>query len=46
LLFARTLAARAAPASICPKQVSGDGPSFGYVPALDALVSRIAVTLE
>ncbi|HYQ02792.1 MAG TPA: hypothetical protein VER96_29175 [Polyangiaceae bacterium] len=46
LLFARTLGARAAPASICPKQSSGDGPSFGYLPALDALVNRIAITLE
>jgi hypothetical protein len=34
------------PASICPKQSSGDGLSYGYVPALDALVSRIGVTLE
>ena len=46
LLFARTLGTRAAPASICPKQSSGDGPNFGYLPALDALVNRIAVTLE
>lgn len=46
LLFARALGTRAAPASICPKQSSGDGPSFGYLPALDALVDRIAVTLE
>ena len=46
LLFARALGTRAAPASICPKQSTGDGPSFGYLPALDALVNRIAATLE
>jgi len=46
LLFAHALGTRAAPASICPKQSTGSGPSFGYVPALDALASRIAVTLD
>jgi hypothetical protein len=46
LLFAHALGTRAAPASICPKQSTGSGPSFGYVPALDALLSRIAVTLD
>jgi hypothetical protein len=46
LLFAHTLGARAAPASICPKQTSGTGPNYGYVPALDALANRIAVTLK
>jgi len=45
LLFAHTLGARGAPASICPKQSSGSGPSFGYLPALGALADRIAVTL-
>ena len=46
LLFAHSLGDRAVAASICPKQSSGDGLSYGYVPALDALVSRIGVTLE
>jgi hypothetical protein len=46
LLFAQALAERAAPASICPKQSVGDGPSFGYVPALSALATRIGGTLQ
>jgi hypothetical protein len=48
LLLAQTLGDRATPASICPKvTVTGeDDASFGYVPALDALARRIAVTLK
>jgi hypothetical protein len=43
---AQALADRAVSASICPKQPNGDGPSFGYVPALSTLAARIGLTLE
>ena len=47
LLLARTLGSRAAPASICPKDAKVESSqSFGYVPALNALVNRLAVTLK
>jgi len=46
LLVAQALADRAVPASICPKQSTGKGASFGYVPALSALAQRIGATLE
>ncbi len=46
LLVAQALADRAVSASICPKQSTGDGASFGYVPALSALTQRIGATLE
>jgi len=46
LLFARALGTRAAPASICPKQSTGNGPRADYGPALDSLIGRIAKTLH
>jgi hypothetical protein len=47
LVFAQALGNRAAPASICPKVTSpASSASYGYLPALNALVDRIAVTLE
>jgi hypothetical protein len=46
LLFAQALGNRAAPGSICPKQSVGEGPSFGYIPALSGLANRIGVTLQ
>ena len=47
LLLAQTLAGRAAPASICPKDTSTESSAnYGYVPALNALVDRLAVTLK
>ena len=47
LLLARTLGARATPASICPREVlPASGANYGYVPALNALVDRLSVTLK
>jgi hypothetical protein len=47
LEFARALGDRATPASICPAQLTAPaGANFGYVPALNALADRIAVTLK
>lgn len=47
LTVARALAGRAVPASICPKNATqAAAASYGYVPALDALVDRLAATLE
>jgi hypothetical protein len=47
LLLARALGNRATPASICPKAVSSATSSnFGYVPALNALVTSIGSTLQ
>ena len=47
LLLARALGNRATPASICPKDAkTQSSANYGYVPALNALVDRIAVTLK
>jgi hypothetical protein len=47
LTVARALGNRAVPASICPRVSSPvTSPSFGYVPALGALATRIGVTLK
>ncbi|HET7543033.1 MAG TPA: hypothetical protein VFK05_24335 [Polyangiaceae bacterium] len=47
LRLARELGDRAAYGSICPKQTSDSArDSYGYVPALNALIDRIAVTLK
>jgi hypothetical protein len=47
LRVARALGARAAYGSICPKQTSdSSSQTYGYVPALNALIDRIAVTLK
>jgi hypothetical protein len=47
LRLARALGNRAAYGSICPKQTSDTArDSYGYVPALNALIDRIAVTLK
>jgi len=47
LRFGKALGARTAAASICPKDASDEASqSYGYVPALNALVDRIAVTLK
>jgi hypothetical protein len=47
LTVARALAGRSVPASICPKNATqAAAAGYGYVPALDALVDRLALTLE
>jgi hypothetical protein len=47
LTVARALGNRAVPASVCPRVSSPvTSPSFGYVPALNALVTRIGATLK
>jgi hypothetical protein len=47
LRFGKALGARTAASSICPKDTSDEASqSYGYVPALNALVDRIAVTLK
>jgi hypothetical protein len=47
LEFARALADRATPASVCAVQVTSPASAnFGYVPALNALADRIAVTVK
>jgi len=47
LEFARELGDRATPASICAAQVTAPASAnFGYLPALNALADRIAVTLK
>jgi len=47
LTFARQMGARAAPASICPSSLTDSaGSDYAYGPALDALVRRIASTIE
>jgi hypothetical protein len=47
LRFGKALGVRTAAASICPKNTSDDASqSYGYVPALNALVDRIGVTLK
>ncbi|MET0791940.1 MAG: hypothetical protein ABW061_10500, partial [Polyangiaceae bacterium] len=47
LRFGQALGARTAVASICPKDaLNEDSQSYGYVPALNALIERIALTLE
>ena len=47
LLVARALGSRATPASVCPKVTSpGTSPSYGYVPALSSLATRIGATLK
>ena len=47
LRVARALGARSAYGSICPKQTSDStSDTYGYIPALNALIDRIAVTLK
>jgi len=47
LRFGKALGVRTAAASICPKDTSDEASqNYGYVPALNALVDRIAVTLK
>jgi len=47
LRMARALGERAAYGSICPKQTNDTTlDSYGYIPALNALIDRIAVTLK
>ena len=47
LRFGKALGARTAAASICPKEASDEtSQNYGYVPALNALIDRIAVTLK
>ena len=47
LRFGKALGERTAAASICPKDTSDEtSQNYGYVPALNALVDRIAVTLK
>ncbi|HKO47274.1 MAG TPA: hypothetical protein VJV79_06100 [Polyangiaceae bacterium] len=47
LTFARQLGARAVSASICPKNLSDvSNPQYGYGPAFDALLGRIAKTIQ
>jgi hypothetical protein len=47
LTVARDLGSRATPASICPRYPNAANAAYyGYVPALDSLVSRLSVTLK
>ncbi len=47
LVVAQALGGRAAPASICPKVTTPtSNASYGYSPALNSLIDRIAVTLK
>ncbi len=47
LRVAHALGERSAYASVCPKDASDEfSQNYGYVPALNALIDRIAVTLE
>ncbi len=47
LTVARALGGRATPASVCPKNSTDTASSsYGYVPALNALVDRLGVTLK
>ncbi|HTA93465.1 MAG TPA: hypothetical protein VK745_27995, partial [Polyangiaceae bacterium] len=47
LVVAQALGDRAAPASICPKVTAPtSNASYGYLPALNSLIDRVAVTLK
>ena len=47
LTFGKALGVRTAVGSICPKNTSDESSvNYGYVPALNALIDRIAVTLK
>jgi hypothetical protein len=42
----RALGYRGVPASICPKTLQNADPDFGYTPAFDALLKRVAACLD
>ena len=47
LTFARNLGARAVSASLCPRSVNDvNSPQYGYGPAFDSLLKRIAQTIR